>query len=221
MAAAVGHYGLDDLATKIVQCFPELDSVGQTLSLELYRFLANGQPVMREALTQRLEVPAEVIDRTLSGWPGVFRDAQRRIVGFWGLSIEAAYTSPHRLTIDGRALSAWCAWDTLFLPQILGKTAEVESGSPAGGEPIRLRVSPKRVERIEPPGATMSFLLPKTEDVKKDVVTSFCYFIHFFPSRQAGNVWAKQHAGAFSLSIYEAHVLATLKNKLQYGETLQ
>ena len=84
----------------------------------------------RGVLAERLQVSVEVIDRILDGWPGVFSDSERRIIGYWGLSIAAAYTSPHQLTIDGQKLSAWCAWDTLFLPQLLGTPAEVESKSP-------------------------------------------------------------------------------------------
>ena len=84
----------------------------------------------RAVLDERLQASAEIVDRTLDGWPGVFSDSERRIVGHWGLSIAAANMSPHQLMIDGRRLSASCAWDTLFLPSLLGKPAEVESRSP-------------------------------------------------------------------------------------------
>src|SRR5713101_9813225 len=85
----------------------------QHLSLELYRLLASGEPVRRELLAERLQVPIEIVDRTLNTWPGVFSNHQGRIVGYWGLSLPAAYASPHRLVIEGVRLSAWCAWDTL------------------------------------------------------------------------------------------------------------
>src|SRR5260370_10040737 len=121
---------VDAVAFGIVKVFPALNLFEQRLSLELYRLLSGGQPVMRAALAERLRVAIETIDRILDRWPGVFSDSERRIIGYWGLSIAAAYTSPHRLTIDGQRLSAWCAWDTLFLPSLLGKPAEVESRSP-------------------------------------------------------------------------------------------
>jgi hypothetical protein len=56
--------------------------------------------------------------------------------------------------------------------------------------------------------------------LQKDVITTFCYFVHFFPSRQAGESWSAQHPGTFLLSIDEAHVLARLKNEAQYREVL-
>ncbi len=64
----------------------------------------------------------------------------------------------------------------------------------------------------------MSFLLPDAQEVQKNVVTSFCHFVHFFTSRQAGESWVAKHAGTFVLSIQEAHILARLKNEAQYGE---
>src|SRR5229473_3207203 len=69
---------------------------------------------------------------------------------------------------------------------------------------VRLLVTPDRVERIEPVNAQMSILLPDRAGVHKDVITSFCHFVHFFPSRQAGESWSSQHPGTFLLSIYEA-----------------
>jgi hypothetical protein len=43
---------LDELASSIVRCFPTLNLVEQCLSLELYRLLAEGQPVPRTTLAE-------------------------------------------------------------------------------------------------------------------------------------------------------------------------
>jgi alkylmercury lyase len=117
--ATPSKLNLDELAASIVRCFPSLNLIEQRLSLDLYRLLAEGQPVPRTVLAKRLEISVETVNRILGGWPGVFSDAEQRIFGYWGLSIPAAYNSPHRLKMNGRTLSAWCAWDTLFLPHQL------------------------------------------------------------------------------------------------------
>src|SRR5713226_3703792 len=104
---------LGELAAGIVECFPTLDLLEQRLSLTLYRLLAEGQPVPLASLADRLNISVETVTRILDGSPSVFADSQRRIVGYWGLSIASAYRSPHKLTVNGRTLSAWCAWDTL------------------------------------------------------------------------------------------------------------
>jgi alkylmercury lyase len=123
------------------------------------------------------------------------------------------------LTIDGQKLSAWCAWDTLFLPELLGKPAEVESRSPGDGA-VKLIVTPTGVERVEPEDAQLSFLVPDSAKVETGIVSTFCHFVHFFPSRPAGEAWAAQRPGTFILSVAEAHAVARSKNQAQYGEAI-
>jgi hypothetical protein len=41
---------------------------------------------------------------------------QGRVLGFAGLAATAMH---HRFEVDGRALSTWCVWDSLFLPGVL------------------------------------------------------------------------------------------------------
>jgi alkylmercury lyase len=86
---------------------------------------------------------------------------------------------------------------------------------------VRLTITPQQVERVEPVGAQMSVLVPDAQEMQKDVVTSFCHFVHFFPSRQAAESWTAKHSGTFMLSVHEAHVLARLKNEAQYHEVLK
>jgi alkylmercury lyase len=219
--AAESQIDLEDVALRTVRAFPVLGLVEQRVSLQLYRLLAEGQPVARVTLAQRLGISEDKVNGILDRWPGVFADSQRRIVGYWGLALPAAYTSRHQLTIGGRKLSAWCAWDTLFLPQLLAQTAEIQSAGPDQGATVSLTVSPERVERVQPAGAQMSFLLPDAAAVQKDVVTTFCHFVHFFASRQAGESWAAQHPGTFLLSIEQAYALARRKNEMQYCETMR
>lgn len=212
---------LEEIAKSIVGLFPNLDFLEQRLSLELYRLIAKGEPVSRSTLALRLGAPVETVSHILDRWPGVFSDAEQRVIGYWGLALPTAYKSPHRFTVDGRTLSAWCAWDTLFLPQLLGRTAEVESSSPASGVTVRLTVTPKSVEYLDPADAQMSFLLPDATSIQKDIVTAFCHFVYFFPSRQDGEAWVEQHPGTFLMSIDEAQVLARLKNEAHYRAVLR
>ena len=112
-----------------------------------------------EDLANALGVSAEEAGTVLEGLAaGGFQiDAEGRVVG-------AALTSkptPHRLRIGANDLYAWCALDTLFLPGLLGETAEVESICPESGEPIRLTVAPDRFEGLEPDGAFLSIVDPR------------------------------------------------------------
>jgi alkylmercury lyase len=212
---------LDTAAASIVSGLPKLDSFEQRLSLELYRLLAGGQPVLRALLAERLGEKTDTINQILDGWPAVFFDSHQQIIGYWGLSLPAAYDSPHKMTIDGQVLSAWCAFDTLFLPQLLGKTATVESTSPASGDSVRLRVSPEGVEQVSPANAQMSFVLPDLTSARKDIVSAFCCFVHFFPTREAGERWIAQHTGIFLVSIEEGMAIGQKRNMTQYRDALR
>jgi len=212
---------LDAIAASFVNALPKLDSFEQRLSLELYRLLAGGQPVLRTLLAERLGVAMEKISPILKAWPGVFFNSQDQVVGYWGLSLPASYESPHKMTIDGQTLSAWCAWDTLFLPQLLGKEATVTSISPTSGVNVHLTVTPEGVKQANPADAQMSFLLPDSESTQKDILSAFCCFVHFFPTRKAGENWVAQHDGTFLLSIEQGLAVAHRKNMVQYGNVLQ
>ncbi len=211
---------VETLATQIVGCFPKLDSLEKLVSLELYRLLAAGQPVPRSSLAEKVGAPIERINQILENWPGVYSDSKGQVVGYWGLAISEAFTSPQTLTMEGQSLSAWCAWDTLFLPQLLGKNATIEATSPPPGGKVTLTVTPERVEKVVPAEACMSFLLPDVAAVRKDVVTALCHFVYFFTARRNGESWVQQHKGTFLLSMEEAYALARRKNELQYGEAL-
>ena len=43
-------------------------------------------------------------------------------------------------------MHTWCAWDTLFLPALLGETAEVRSTCPVTGSVVELVVAPDAVK---------------------------------------------------------------------------
>jgi alkylmercury lyase len=211
---------LGGVADAITRCHLPFDTLQRRVSLTLYDLLAEGSPVARAALARRAEIPLETVDRILGAWPGVYRDAEQRVVGYWGLTLPSAYAGPHWLTIAGRTLAAWCAWDTLFLPERLGRAVEIASMSPAEDQTVRLRVLPGRIEQVDPADTYVSFLMPPPTGFEKDVITSFCHFIHFFPSRRAGDKWTAQRPGTFLLAVAEAHDLARRVNAALYGDAL-
>jgi alkylmercury lyase len=211
---------IDALAALIVGFFPKLQSLEKRVSLELYRLLAAGQPVPRSSLAERVGAPIETINHLLENWPGVYSDSKGRVVGYWGLAIGEAMTSQQTLTVDGQSLSAWCAWDTLFLPQLLGKNATIEATSPPPGGTVTLTVTPDRVEKVVPADACMSFLLPDAAAMRKDIPTALCHSVYFFTARQNAESWIQRHKGTFLLSMEESYALARRKNELQYGEAL-
>jgi alkylmercury lyase len=153
----------------------------------------------------------------LEDWPGVYYDDQKRVIGFWGLAIPEM---PHRLVVDGKVLHTWCAWDSLFIPGILGKAARVESTDPETGESVRLSVSADGLQDVSPRHTVVSFLAPQTR-FDANVRQNFCHFVHFFASENSARRWTGHHPGTFILSIDAAYKLGKIVNARHYRDVLR
>jgi alkylmercury lyase len=205
---------LDSLAVVVAKASPNLDEEQQGIALATYRRLAEGTPAPASEIAARAGVSVGRIRAVLAAWPGVFRDRDGRVVGFWGLTIHRL-SPTHRLFADGRDLFAWCAWDTLFLPGIFDETLAVESLCRATGTNISLRVSPSEIVETSHPDAVVSFLLPD-KDFDADIIQSFCHFVYFFATERDGQAWTAQHPGTFLLSLQDAFELGRRVNHLNF-----
>lgn len=205
---------LEPVALAVAKALPHFDEEAQSVALSAYRQLAEGSPSPVAAIAARAHVPIERVQELLASWPGVFLDDDRRVVGFWGLAIHEL-SPTHRLALDGRELFAWCAWDTLFLAGILGASLDVQSLCPTTGETISLVVAPSGVVETSHPDAVVSFLLPG-RDFDVDVIQSFCHFVYFFASAEAGETWTEQHPGTFLFSLEDAFDLGRRVNALNF-----
>lgn len=205
------------LADRIVGAIPRFEATGQQVAVALYRLLSEGQPVPLKHLADAVAMPESDVEVSILKWP-LFRDERGAIIGFGGLTVTEM--PPHRFTVDGRKLYTWCAWDSLFIPGILGKVATVESVCPVTKTPISLEVGPERVRQISPPTVVVSFLTPdRTFD--RNVIVNFCHFVHFFRDVKAAEGWLSRHAGTFLLSLDEAFELGHLTNIRNFGLALQ
>lgn len=191
------------LAGELLQALPPLEEKEQRVALALFRLLAEGEPVPLERIAESVGLPVERVDALLASWPGVYRDSEGSVIGFWGLSLGE---TPHRVEIGGRTLYGWCAWDTLFLPVILGKEGRVESPCATTGETVSVTVGPGGIGDVLPDGAVLSFLRPNGK-FDHDVILSFCHYVLFFRSEEAGREWTAAHPNTFLLSIAEGFEL--------------
>jgi len=196
---------LEELARALEGALPELDENGVRLALALYHQLATGKPVSEGALAAETQLPAGQIGELLSTWPGIFRDDDGNIVGFWGLAVVDM--PPHRYCLGDTQMSVWCAFDPLFIPRLLGTEAQVESVDGWSGEPISLTIAPGGVQQSSSSEMVLSFLRPDGK-FDADVVVNFCHFVHFFATRENGERWAAEHPGVFLLDMGEADALA-------------
>ncbi len=175
------------------------------LLLQVIRQLAQGRPLSAEQvdhLIADLGIAPEEAHQFLR--EVTEPDAHNQVVGAMGLSLSE---HPHRVSIAGVSFSAWCAVDTLFLPAMLQQTATIESPSPVTHHPIRLRVSPKRVEDVSPTDAVVSLVIvdPSRENMAsvQAIWSTFCEHVHFFATREEGEQWANGRDDIVLLTVEE------------------
>jgi alkylmercury lyase len=203
-----------ELAESLESALQLVNDEDRRNALTLTRLLGEGEPVEAERLAAALGRSGPDVAKALAEIPGIYRDARERVVGSWGLSV---FETPHRLRVEGRELYAWCAWDSLFLPVVLGEEVEVESTCPTTGTRITLAVSRESVSDVSPPTAVMSFLRPGEEGFSGDVIRSFCHFVHFFASPEAARTWTAEHEGTFQISIADGFELGRFWAAQMFG----
>ncbi|MGH7672579.1 MAG: organomercurial lyase, partial [Gemmatimonadales bacterium] len=176
---------MDQYWAALDAALPGFSPEEQRVAVTLYRELAKGQPVdavqLGRALGRSATESRALLERD-SIKVFVYPDEQGRVLGFGGL---AAAPMHHRLELGGRTLWTWCAWDSLFIPEILGERGRVTSHDPETGEPVHLVVTPQKIESAEPKHAVVSFLLPDAHEFvtsAANVITTFCHFVFLFAS---------------------------------------
>ena len=203
-----------ELADQLSCCAQDVSERERPVQLALFRLLAEGRPVEPTRLAAETAVPAADVVEWLGRWWEVQTD-EGRVVAFQGLSVVEA---PHRLMLDGRTLYTWCAWDTLFLPELIGRPAEIESTCPTTGATVSLGVGPDGPSELSPPGAVMSFIDPGGSF--EHVIQTFCRFVHFFASAEAAAQWTDGHPGTYVMPIEDGYEIGRRTNAAQWGELL-
>ena len=149
------------------------------------------------------------------------RDGAGRIVGTMGLSMNGRWA--HQFYVNGTPLRTWCAWDTLFLPALLKRTAGIVSFSPRRKKEVRVTVSPAQVEWAYPTTAVVSIMNPgigaqHTSSVE-GIWSNFCRQGYFFPDEEEAEEWAEDKENISILSVEEAYELGnrTFSTLLAYA----
>lgn len=207
---------IERLSKAVSDRMVELGFEDARIVLCLYRLLARGEPVLPTTVAEALSSDLALVEKRLAEWPGVFTQ-DGAIIGFWGLALPKM---SHRFEVEGKILHTWCAYDALFLPELIGKKASVRSKDPVTGEPITLTVHPDRVKDVSPETTVMSFLDPATARFDENVILNFCNYVHFFTSLESAEKWTSEHPGTFPLSLNDAFQLARRANRAKFGEAL-
>jgi len=216
MNRVTSTHDLDRLSDFFVATFPQMNRNEQVLARTIYQQLALGEPLSLGRLAGIVGQVPRTIKERLEKWGDTFYNDAGDIIGFRGISIGK---KPHRIQINNIISYTWCAWDTLFIPELVGATAQVTSICTTTDKTISLTVAPQGVHSTQS-DIWLSFLLPDEKSVQKNVTTSFCCFVHFFSSKAAGETWTFQNKSTFLLSLDDAFKVGKKVNAARYANVL-
>ncbi len=180
------------------------------LRIEVLELVGKGRPVTAKQVQQiawRVGMAREAAASFISQVSE--RDGKGRVVGILGLSQKR---HPHRFKVAGRVLFTWCAWDALFLPALLKKTAEVESVCPVTKDRVEITITPQKLKEVMPRQAVVTMIVPRLKrrgpPTVEDVWQRFCQYVQFFRSEHAASQWISGKKEELRiLSVEEAHEL--------------
>jgi alkylmercury lyase len=200
---------LDGLIECLLQDTPSLTPEDQHLALRILRALARGRPV-DVTRVRNSSASNGALERLLSCFPSTMQQGDD-IVAFGGLSLAP---TAHRFIVRDTVLYTWCAWDGLFLPELLGTDALIESHCPHTGEEIQVSIGADGIRETSPDRVWVSMV--NCSIGTQDVLDAFCRHVNFL----ADTGQATCVDGSLTLSIDEAFELGRRVNESLFGEAL-
>ena len=206
---------LHPLVEKFVGMFGADTADEQRFAAELYRLLAAGRPVAAEALATAIERPVNDVRGELKELPAFYigYDEKDRVIEWGGFGLDGGNND---FTIRGNRMWAWCAWDALFLPAIIGDPALVESDDPETGARVRMTVTPGGVHDVQPAGAVMTIAIPGMQAFPDFRTFSFQKTVLFFESRESAGRWLAKNPGPVLISLDEGFALGQTMNRVRF-----
>src|SRR3546814_13428068 len=120
---------LDKLVGVTASWFPTIKPEKQRAGIRLLRGMSQRRRSTSARFAQALAIAdtsAEALARRSGLSPYVHSGEGDEIRGFMGLTVSR---TAHQMTVNGRRLWTWCAYDTLFLPTLLGETGAIGRAS--------------------------------------------------------------------------------------------
>lgn len=195
--------------------FVEQTEAQADVARAIYRLLAISDAVSLQIIADYSEQPVAAVSEMVDNWPAIFKNDNGSIIGFWGLTGQEMQ---HRFIVDGRTRYTWCAWDALFIPELIDKAAQAQSTTAIKSRPVDLWVTPDQVQRNDQAKEQLfvSFNLPDEERWEESVLTTFCHHVHFLFSDETEE-WLSANPDGKVLPLDKAFEAGHIKNARQFG----
>ena len=168
----------------------------QVIAIQL---LSKGEPVSPDQLAKAWGLPIEHVQSIFeqaSALGTLQLDESGNMVG----TAISLVPSNHKFKIDGKKLYAWCAYDAIYAPGVIGKNAIIDSVDPISNGTIRIKVSPEGVTESEPK-EIFATVVGMDADARGGAESPRCNQMYFFASEENASKWAADHPGVAIMTV--------------------
>jgi len=167
--------------------------------------LAKGNPVSPTQLSDIWGMPLDqvrVILKQAEENGRVEINTQGNLVG----AVLSLNPTQHQISMDNQHLYAWCAYDAMYAPGVVGMPAQIVSEDPVTAGRIQISITPDGVETIQPESAVVSVVDPGG-DMSAGPESTRCTHMLFFESRESAEQWKQDRTGVSILTVGEVFKL--------------
>jgi len=189
---------------------PQATRSEKRLRKALYLLLANAKPVSINELAAYLNIDIPQLKQELANQSYVEYDAQENIIAFRGLTLK---TTQHQVDIAQANFFTWCAFDALFVADLVNKQTQIKTLCPCCNTDLSLMINPSSVQQ-QNQSIVMSFVIANPQQYQQELQQSFCCKVHFFCDLECGNQWTSDKPNLQLFYLDDALKIAKSRNQL-------
>ena len=140
--------------------------------------------------------------------------ATGEILAYRGVTLNQ---TKHYVFHNNVKIYTWCAFDTLFLADLLVEPVSIFSNCPACGKAISCKVTDRNLISSKDSDIVMSFIIPDKVDFCEDLQNAFCCKVYFFCNQQCGSEWINLSPEIALFNLAESLVIAQERNRQFLG----
>jgi alkylmercury lyase len=205
---------LQSIVQQLQKLLPKLKKEERQIAKFLYQKLALGRSVAIETIANELQNPMQQIQDYLEQMAYVEYNAVGEISAYRGVTLNQ---TNHYVFHNKSKICTWCAFDTLFLADLLVKPVCISSNCPTCCKAIAFTVTDQDLTSLNDTGIVMSFTFPNKIDYCEDLQNAFCSRVHFFCNEQCGSDWEDLSAEIDFFDLVEALEISRERNRQFLG----
>lgn len=186
----------------LLKLLPKFDSVQKQISKLLYLSLAKGKPIGKDEICESLGYTKNQLNSVLKTIPCIEFEGDE-IVAYRGVTVQ---NSLYEFIHNGGKFFTWCAFDSLFMYDLIPGAKRIKSTCPSCSESISITESTIGETMVK-----MSFVLPKEVDYESNLKSSFCCNVSFYCSDICASQSTANECKVFTLQ--EGLIIAQKRNE--------